>query len=520
MVYSFGDYRLDTDAHELTRAGVEVAVEPRTFALLKALVSSRDTVLTKEDLIDAVWEGRHTSDEAIAGRVKQARKAIGDDGKSQRLIKTIHGVGYRFIGEATGGVDVGVQMAAESQAEPPIDSRPVILVMPFLEGQRKDSVTAMGLSHDVTIGLSRLRWLKVISWLSAMQLQADESESLRPLTAADYSLAAWVENQGSRLELAVELTSLKDNTIVWADRFKSSNTEINELRAELVQQAVSALELRISAAEAAKAQYLHTSNLDAWSNYHLGLMHMYRFNGRDNALAIGYFERAIKLQPDFARAYAGLSFALFQTVFNRYDGQDLIRCQKNAIAMAERSVQLDEYDPFANFVMGRSFWLDGDVAAGQPWLERALTISGNFAQAHYAHGLGAVMLDEESSAGEAGHMEASAAIALSPLDPFMYGFFGVRALSFLRGGQNEEARLWANRAARQPNAIAAMDFIAAASNEVAGKHEEATRWANRARERSAGADSSYFFKALPFVEGPLRTSMETAFQNVGLSSAK
>jgi hypothetical protein len=129
------------------------------------------------------------------------------------------------------------------------------------------------------------------------------------------------------------------------------------------------------------------------------------------------------------------------------------------------------------------------------------------------------MLSAQDSSETDGHSEATAAIALSPLDPFMYGFFGVRALSYLRDGHSQEARLWANRAARQPNAIAAMDFIAAASNELAGQTPEAMRWAQRARERSNNADSSDFFRALPFVDGPLRVSMESAFRKVGLSSA-
>jgi hypothetical protein len=277
------------------------------------------------------------------------------------------------------------------------------------------------------------------------------------------------------------------------------------------------LELQISAAEAAKVQYLHTSNLDAWANYHLGLLHMYRFNARDNTCATTCFERAIAQQPDFARAHAGLSFAHFLSAFNRYPDADAEKCRLAAVESAQRSVQLDGMDPLANFVMGRSFWLEGDVESGQPWLERALLISGNFAQAHYAYGLATVMLDRPAAASADGHREATAAIALSPLDPLTYGFFGVRALSFLRDGNLDEARFWANRAARQPNAPVAMDFIAAAANGIAGEKEHALDWARRARERGGNFDSSHFFRALPFRDGGLRQAMGKAFGEVGLS---
>jgi len=526
MIYYFDDYRLDTDKHELARADKAIAIEPRAFALLRTLVECHDTLLSKEDLIEAVWAGRLTSDEAIAARVKDARKAIGDSGKAQKYIKTVHGIGYRFVATVRKHPSEDkrlpvtprdTQPGERVQASPIADSRPIVVITPFTDATQQGSVTALGLAHDITVGLSRLRWLKVISWASALRLQESSQQLIRPLTNADYCLSAWLEQTGNQLSLNVELNNLRDNTVVWGDRFQARDRGVDELRADVVQQTISALEMQISTAEAIKATYLQTSSLDAWSNYHLGLMHMYRFNARDNALATAHFERAIKQQPDFARAHAGLSFSHFQTVFNRYPVTDIDTCRTSTVASAERSVELDANDPFPNFVMGRSFWLDGDVESGQPWLERALTISSNFAQAHYAHGLAAVMLDSTDAKNTDAHQEASAAIALSPLDPFMYGFYGVRALSFLRDGHAEEGRLWANRAARQPNAIVAMDFIAAAANGMAGELEEAGRWAQRARERFDQADSRYFFRALPFVGGPLRASMEGVFNQVGLS---
>ena len=517
MIYAFGNFRLDSDKHELLVGDKAVAVEPRTFALLEALVQGHDTVLSKEDLASSVWDGRFTSDEAIASRTKDARKALGDDGRTQKFIKTIHGVGYRFVQDVN--VQSGPGGKGNAQSSVQKDSRPVIVVKPFSEPGRTDSVTALGLTHDIIVGLSRLRWLKVISWASSLQLQRDSDEDLGLLTAANYSLGGWIESGAGKLSLAVELADLDTGAVVWAERLESGAKDINELRADAVLQTVSALEFQISASEAAKAQYLHTEDLDVWSNYHLGLQHMYRFNERDNMLATRYLQEAVRLQPDFARAHAGISFAHFQTVFNRYKGVDIEECRNASIAGAERSVDLDGNDPLANFVMGRSFWLNGDVAGGQPWLERALTISSSFAHAHYAHGLGAVMLgDIDESGGSGTHDDATSAIALSPLDPFMFGFFGVRALSFLRDGHFAQARHWANRAARQPNAIPAMDFIATAANGLAGNTDEARKWAQRARQRTNNASGADFFRALPFVEGPLRAGMESAFRNAGLST--
>lgn len=268
MSYTFDQFQLNADTRELTRAGVAVSLEPQTFDLLLTLIANQDTVLSKNDLADAVWHGRYTSDAAIASGIKSARQALGDDGKTQRYIKTVHGIGYRFVGEirprhSTAAVkqEAPKERAAELEFA---DSRPVIVVTPFEDTEEPASILAGGLTHDVTVGLSRLRWLKVISWASATRLPRGEGGLLRPLTAADYGLSGRLEREAGALALAAELINLRDHSIVWAERFTASSGDINELRHAVVQQAVNALELQISTAEASKAQYLHTSDLDAW----------------------------------------------------------------------------------------------------------------------------------------------------------------------------------------------------------------------------------------------------------------
>ena len=97
MIYSFGAFDLDTGVFELRRAGVAVAMEPQVFSVLAYLVEHRDRVVTKNDLLDNVWGDRFVSESALTTRIKSARRAVGDDGVQQRVIKTVHGRGYRFV---------------------------------------------------------------------------------------------------------------------------------------------------------------------------------------------------------------------------------------------------------------------------------------------------------------------------------------------------------------------------------------------------------------------------------------
>ena len=101
MRYLFEDFVLDVEKHELRRSGELIAVEPQVFALLTHLIGQRERVVSKEELIEAIWEGRFVSDSVVSSRIKSARKALGDDGRAQQFIKTHHGTGFRFIVDAT-----------------------------------------------------------------------------------------------------------------------------------------------------------------------------------------------------------------------------------------------------------------------------------------------------------------------------------------------------------------------------------------------------------------------------------
>ena len=125
MKYLFDQYELDLAQHVLSRDGVGITIEPQVFEVLATLVSRSDQLVTKQDLIDLVWGGRFVSDSALSSRIKSARQAIDDDGKRQRLIRTIHGRGFRFVGE------VQEQQQTTTPAVGKRDSLPTVAVLPF-----------------------------------------------------------------------------------------------------------------------------------------------------------------------------------------------------------------------------------------------------------------------------------------------------------------------------------------------------------------------------------------------------
>jgi len=238
---------------------------------------------------------------------------------------------------------------------------------------------------------------------------------------------------------------------------------------------------------------------------------MYRFNAESMQSAIGFFERAITLEPTFARAHAGMSFAQFQLAFNEYPGVDRATTTKNAFASAERGLELDPFDPLCNFTHGRAFWLTGELDRSLSWLQRSTEISPNFAQGHYATAFASAMThrtDDAITASETANL-------LSPLDPFLWAFRCVRAFAYIADGNYAEARKWANNAANSPGALVVIDLTAVIANHLAGDTESAENWSRQAKSRKPDADTAFFFKALNFQNSGTRQIMGEALARYG-----
>ncbi|HET9159384.1 MAG TPA: hypothetical protein VFN88_02135, partial [Caulobacteraceae bacterium] len=342
--------------------------------------------------------------------------------------------------------------------------------------------------------LSRLRWLFVIARGSSFRFRgaAAEPAKVRAALNVRYVLSGTAELAGGRIALTVELVDARDGGIVWSDRFSDRIEAVHEIREQIAQAVIAALELQIPLHEARLARISAPENLDAWQAYHLGLSHLYRFNREDNARAAGLFRKAIARQPDFARAYAGLSFASFEDAFLNLT-PDAEAAAHQARTFAEHSLDLDGLDPFCNLVMGRAFWLTGDLEAMVPWLERAIALHPNYAQAKYARAFALTMMGDAPN-GQAG---ADSALALSPLDPLAYAMRSVRTFSHIVFDERESAAQWGERAARSPGAHALIDLIAAVGHSLNGDDDRASFWAASARRRDPDISADHFFYAFP-----------------------
>src|SRR3984957_13513299 len=211
----FENYAFDTDRRELHRGSDDVAIAPKDFDLLAFLIRKRDRVVSKEDLINEIWNGRSVSDAALTTRLNAARSAIGDSGQEQRLIKTLPRKGFRFVGpilQAEG--PAGAPVADEGQTQHPkpiltLPDKPSIAVLPFqnLSDDPEQEYFTDGMVEDIITGLSRSKLLFVISRNSSFTYKAkaiDIKRVSREL-GVRYVLEGSVRKVGKRVRVSGQL---------------------------------------------------------------------------------------------------------------------------------------------------------------------------------------------------------------------------------------------------------------------------------------------------------------------------
>jgi len=524
MIYRFDRFELDIDKAELRADGRPRPVEPQVFALLALLVEHRDRLVSRDEILEKLWDRRVVTDSTLGSRIKSARKALGDDGRTQQFIRTIHGKGLRFVAEVeikrrppspSPGANAGAEAATSGSAEGTAPAqRPSIAVLPFrvIGDAGAYATIADGLPHELIAELARLRWLFVIARGSSFRLGGGGMEpgEAGRLLGVRYCLTGAVEVTGRRLVVTTELIDTRDDDVVWAERYSGYVHDVHAVRAEIRARILTSLEIQIPLHEAAAARLQATANLDSWSAYHLGLQHMYRFNRRDNASAAELFSHAIQRDPDFARAHAGLSFVHFQSAFLRQT--DDIRGEiAQARACAQRAIDIDPLDPFANFTMGRSFWLEADLERAATWLERSTSLSPNFAQGIYAHAWTEAMSGNSASARES----VDLAMTLSPLDPLYYAMVATRGFIHMARNEYDEAALWADRAAGSPGAHVLIAMVAAAAQELAGDQARAKKWAANVRARNPSLTRRDFFSSFPLQQEAMHAKISAALEKLG-----
>ncbi|RUU57770.1 transcriptional regulator [Mesorhizobium sp. M2C.T.Ca.TU.002.02.1.1] len=364
---------------------------------------------------------------------------------------------------------------AAIESEPAATRRASLAVMPFAEsaGGGFRGGLADGLTHDIITRLAKLRDFFVIARGSVFALA---ERNIAPDDAGrrlnvDYVATGSVRALPGRFVISVELAEVRTARIVWAETFEHKPDDIFIVIEDIGNSIVSSIAAEIATVERNRALLKAPNSLNAWEAYHRGLWHMYRFTRQENELAQHFFGEALKLDPTFARAYAGMSFTHWQNAFQRWGDRD--RETALAFESAGQSLLVDDRNPAAHWAMGRALWLRGEQDGALLELASAVDLSPNFALGHYALSfVHSQSGDPRSAIGSSDHSRH-----LSPFDPLLFGMMGARAMAHARLGEFEAAAEWALKAAARPNAHVIILAIAAHCLALAGRQDEARSFA-------------------------------------------
>jgi TolB-like protein/Tfp pilus assembly protein PilF len=383
LLYLFEDCGLDTDRRELYRGTSLVSVEPRVFDLLVHVIRNRERVVSKDDLVAAVWNGRIVSESALTTCINAARTAIGDSGEAQRLIKTLPRKGIRFIGAvrqeegkpaAAATTDATPEPSHRSLALP---DKPAIAVLPFtnMSGDPERDYFSDGITEDIITDLSRFRSLFVIARNSSFQFRdgvVDVRRVGREL-GVQYVVEGSVRKAGEQLRITAQLVEATAGTHLWSERYDRTLADVFAIQDDVVRSIVASVVGQLAVAGFERSRRKRTEHLGAYDCFLRGLECDRSTGPVSDAESSRWFERALELDPNYAEALARLSVA--ETHKARYsDAADRF---ERALALANKAAALDPNNSWCHCALGIAKVRSGSVAASAGHFETAMRLNPN-----------------------------------------------------------------------------------------------------------------------------------------------
>ena len=490
MQFLFADHALDLDRRELRRRSEAIAVGPQVFDLLAYLIENRARVVSKDDLFDHVWQGRVVSESTLTSHINAARKAVGDSGQDQRLIRTVTRKGFRFVAEVTelsspdnvAPMDTAAVPAPQGVEAPSLPDKPSIAVLPFenLSRDPEQDYFADGVVEDIITALSRARWLFVIARNSSFAFRGrtiDIRQIGREL-GVRYVVEGSVRKASNRVLITAQLIDATTGAHLWAERFEGALDDIFELQGQVAASIAGAIAPQLELAEIERARGKPTTSLNAYDCYLRGIANVHQGSRSAITEAIAQFRAAIARDDRFGAAYAMAAWCFF---WRKVSGWMDEREQEIAegIRLARRGAEYGRDDAVALARSGHALLhLAGEIDAGIALIDRALVLNPNLAFA-WALGGYARMWDGDVEGALA---RFSQAIRLSPLDPEMYRIKAGIAAAHMFAGRYDLASSWAEESFLHMPSFLMVLAVIAASHALAGRKERARRAMARLRE--------------------------------------
>jgi TolB-like protein len=512
LAYFFEAYALDPGTRELRRGSDLVALEPQVFDLLVFLIENRERVVSKDDLIAAVWQGRVVSDSTLTSRINAARKAIGDSGERQSTIRTIARKGFRFVGTMRDAPPAAATEPARSTLLLP--DRPSIAVLPFvnMSGDPEQEYFSDGISEDIITALSKLRWFLVIARNSSF-IYKGKSVHLKEIgeeLGVGYVVEGSVRKSGDQVRITAQLNDVASGSHLWAERYDRNLADVFAVQDEITEAIVAAIEPQLYAAENFHTQRKPPDSMDAWDLVMRALSHFWRVTRQDNVVAQALLEKATSIDPNYGQALGVLANSY---MFCAHMGWvDIAVAAPIAERAALAAIQSDSEDPWAHLALASVYMMARRFDDALAEYELALRLNPNFALAQGYYGLSLAYSGRWQEAYEA----AQRALRLSPRDPFAAVYCGIAAYAQYLGRNYDEAIRLSREALRQRGDFVGAHRVLTAAAGMAGQADLAQQALLELRRAQPNVSLAWIAANMPIRHDDDRAHYLEGFRRAGL----
>lgn len=523
MIYRFGFFTLDSARRELSRDGAEIAVEPQVFDLLRVLIERRDRVVSRDDLLGAVWNGRIVSEATLGSRINAARTAIGDTGTEQRWIRTLPRKGVRFVGavrEAASEVSLGI--APEDAAEAGVTwltgpRLPAVAVLPFtnMSADPEQAYFADGITEEIITALSRVSGLFVIARNSTFTYRgaAIDVRRVGQELGVGYVVAGSVRRGGSRLRITGQLVDAGTGAHLWADSFDGGLDDVFALQERVAARAAAAIEPTLQLAEIGRLGRDAPAHPDAYDRLLRANARLADFAAAGMAAALDHLDEALALDPGYAPAMAAAAYCRAQCHFQGWIAQgDAERAA--AVRLAWGAVERAPGDAQVLWMAAFAVWNMSETGRdrARDLFGRALLVNPNSALALTLAG----WIETMCGRAEAGRAMVERALQLNPRDPRGWLMSGVMAVAAVSEADYPEAIRWAERALAQNRRFAVALRALAVAHVGLGQPERARQAVAELLAIEPGLTVSGFLARIPFPVAALGQRYAAALAEAGL----
>lgn len=496
----FESFTLDLDRLCLLGPSGPADLRRKSFEVLRYLVEHAGRVVTKQEMLDALWPDVTVGDESLTQCISEVRRAINDT--DQRIIKTIPRRGYLIGVPVLSGGDTAAEVSqvttsnAERTSPLPLSDKPSIAVLPFanMSGDKEQEHVVDGITEDIITALSRLHWFFVIARNSTFVYKgqaADVRQVGRDL-GVRYLLEGSVRKSGQRVRITAQLVDAIRANHIWAERYDRELTNIFDLQDEITASVAAAIEPKLLAAEGMRAETRSIDDLDAWDLVARALSHFWKLTAVGSEKAIIILRQAVERHPNYAPAHSMLAFALLGSAHVGWTppGSDRVL----ATQLAHRALELDDSDPWAQMALGNLAIINHQTDEAVRHFQAALDLNPNFAIAHGYMGL-ALVHDGQSE--EALH-RFEQAMRMSPRDPFNARILAAVSAAHYFRGRYTQAVKWARQAVQLRPGVLGGHRMLCASLAQAGHIDEAKAAMSTLRQLQPDISVAVIKESVPY----------------------